>query len=219
MSKIQSSDEVQVVIQQNGTEVRVQVIQQHLNLIRSPPPYFTVAEPMLVPSHSTLIMSYFTIESHNGTTDGSNPLGISVFMDDSEDHPTHQIRSVSVSSLNVSTSAPSYAVDLPGNDSIVIRNPTSLRPSLTNETGVFRTDVDAPTSTPHQNEHYQRHDVNTSPRTDYNDILKNIRFKMPKLLPNEFSFVQPFKMVHFHGSDRIEKPVQETQPCFLSLTV
>lgn len=64
-------------------------------------------------------------------------------MDDSEDHPTHQIRSVSVSSLNVPTSAPSYAVVLPGNDSIVIRNPTSLRPSLTNETGVFRTDVDA----------------------------------------------------------------------------
>ena len=137
------------------------------------------------------------------------------------DRPTKQVKDASVSSQTPLPSVPTQRLNSSESDVIAIQSTSDLHPSSPKE--VDEDYIGTPHSTvqptPQRDDSYHRHDINTTPRTDYNDILKNIRFKMPALLPNEFSFIQPFKRIFFEGSKRIEKPAREPQPCILSLTL
>ena len=47
---------------------------------------------------------------------------------------------------------------------------------------------------------YSRRNPNSSPRTPYNDILKNIHLKLPKRLANESTFIQSHRLSYYSGS-------------------
>ncbi|KAK8806284.1 hypothetical protein WA171_007368 [Blastocystis sp. BT1] len=59
---------------------------------------------------------------------------------------------------------------------------------------------------------YTRRNPNSSPRTPYNDILKNIQLKLPKRLVNESTFLQPHHLSYYSGSTHLDDSTPHIQP-------
>ena len=144
----------------------------------------------------------------------------------SSDKPTPWLKStsdptsVTVSSTLSTGTVPAVFRSIPTPSALPsILVPTQTVPPTQSTKFVSSTATTIPSELRRNSKHvetiYTRNLPNSSPRTPYNDILKNIQLKLPKRLANESLFIQSHRLSYYTGSTRLKDSTLQTQPSSL----